>query len=147
MADADAIEAAARAAGVLVVCSPPNMIYPSRREARRLVEDGAVGQVALAKVRASHAGPAAMSWPLDPGAAAGGVRPRGDTGPALQHQRDRAGPAAGAVPGGHAGTRRAARRVGAARSRAPRRAAAARGPGPARGADRAPGRLPGRGTS
>lgn len=30
MADADAIEAAARAAGVLVVCSPPNMIYPSR---------------------------------------------------------------------------------------------------------------------
>jgi predicted dehydrogenase len=67
MADADAIEAAARAAGVLVVCSPPNMIYPSRQEARRLVAGGAVGQVALAKVRASHAGPAAMGWPLDPG--------------------------------------------------------------------------------
>jgi predicted dehydrogenase len=67
MADAATIEAAARAAGVLVVCSPPNMIYPSRREARRLVADGAVGRVALAKVRASHAGPAAMGWPLDPG--------------------------------------------------------------------------------
>jgi predicted dehydrogenase len=66
MADADAIAAAARAAGVLVVCSPPNMIYPSRQEARRLVAAGAVGQVALAKVRASHAGPAAMAWPLDP---------------------------------------------------------------------------------
>lgn len=66
MADADAIEAAARSAGVLVVCSPPNMIHPARREARRLVAAGAVGQVALAKVRASHAGPAAMSWPLDP---------------------------------------------------------------------------------
>ena len=66
MAGADAIAAAARAAGVLVVCSPPNMIYPSRQEARRLVAAGAVGRVALAKVRASHAGPAAMGWPLDP---------------------------------------------------------------------------------
>jgi predicted dehydrogenase len=65
-ADADAIEAAARTAGVLVVCSPPNMIYPSRQEARRLIAAGAIGQVALAKVRASHAGPAAMGWPLDP---------------------------------------------------------------------------------
>jgi predicted dehydrogenase len=66
MADADEIAAAARSAGVLVVCSPPNMIYPSRQEARRLVAAGAIGQVALAKVRASHAGPAAMGWPLDP---------------------------------------------------------------------------------
>ena len=66
MADADAMAAAARSACVLVVCAPPNMIYPSRQEARRLVGAGAVGQVALAKVRASHAGPAAMGWPLDP---------------------------------------------------------------------------------
>jgi predicted dehydrogenase len=67
MADAAAIEAAAQDAGVLVVCAPPNMIYPSRQEARRLVTAGAVGRVALAKVRSSHAGPAAMAWPLHPG--------------------------------------------------------------------------------
>ena len=66
MADADAIVAAASAASVLVVCAPPNMLYPSRREARRLVAAGEIGQVALGKVRSSHAGPAAMNWPLDP---------------------------------------------------------------------------------
>ncbi len=66
MADADAIAAAARSASVLVVCAPPNMLYPSRREARRLMAAGEIGQVALGKVRSSHAGPAAMSWPLDP---------------------------------------------------------------------------------
>jgi predicted dehydrogenase len=66
MADADAIVAAARSASVLVVCAPPNMLYPSRREARRLVAAGEIGQVALGKVRTSHAGPAAMGWPTDP---------------------------------------------------------------------------------
>jgi predicted dehydrogenase len=67
MADADAIADAASAASLQVVCAPPNMIYPSRREARRLVAAGEIGQVALAKVRSSHAGPAAMSWPSHPG--------------------------------------------------------------------------------
>jgi predicted dehydrogenase len=67
MAEADAIMTVAQDAGVLVVCAPPNMIYPTRQEARRLVAAGAVGRVALAKVRSSHAGPAAMGWPLHPG--------------------------------------------------------------------------------
>jgi predicted dehydrogenase len=66
MAQADEIAAAAGAAGLAVVCAPPNMIYPARQEARRLVASGAIGQPALAKVRSSHGGPAAMAWPLDP---------------------------------------------------------------------------------
>ena len=64
--DADAIIDAARRSGVVAVCSPPNMLYPSRREMRRLVRGGVIGRVAFARARASNAGPAAMGWPLDP---------------------------------------------------------------------------------
>ncbi|MEO3860011.1 Gfo/Idh/MocA family oxidoreductase [Acrocarpospora sp. B8E8] len=67
MADADAIIEAAREGGLKVVCSPPNMLYPTRIEAARLIREGRIGKVAFAKVRASHGGPASMmNWPTDP---------------------------------------------------------------------------------
>lgn len=67
MADADAIVAAAAEGGLHVVCSPPNMLYPTRAEARRLIRAGAIGKVAFARVRASHGGAASMmNWPTDP---------------------------------------------------------------------------------
>jgi predicted dehydrogenase len=64
--DANAIIDAARRSGVIAVCSPPNMLYPSRQEMRRLVRAGVVGRVAFARARASNPGPAAMGFPLDP---------------------------------------------------------------------------------
>jgi predicted dehydrogenase len=42
------------------------MLARQWREARRLVRDGAVGNVAFARVQSSHAGPAGMAWPADP---------------------------------------------------------------------------------
>lgn len=42
------------------------MLEPTRCETRRLIRAGAIGQVAFARVRSSHGGPAAMSWPSDP---------------------------------------------------------------------------------
>jgi predicted dehydrogenase len=67
MADADAIAQAAADGGLHVVCSPPNMLYPTRAEARRLIRAGTIGKVAFARVRASHGGPASMmNWPIDP---------------------------------------------------------------------------------
>ncbi|WP_329086154.1 MULTISPECIES: Gfo/Idh/MocA family protein [unclassified Streptosporangium] len=67
MADADAIIEAAEAGGLRVVCSPPNMLYPTRIEAARLIREGVIGKVAFAKIRASHGGPASMmNWPTDP---------------------------------------------------------------------------------
>ena len=50
----------------LVVCCPYDMLRPEWLEARRLVQAGAIGKVAFARVQSSHAGPAAMSWPADP---------------------------------------------------------------------------------
>ncbi|MFC6081213.1 Gfo/Idh/MocA family protein [Sphaerisporangium aureirubrum] len=67
MAEADAIIEAARAGDLRVVCSPPNMLYPTRIEAARLIREGVIGKVAFAKIRASHGGPASMmNWPTDP---------------------------------------------------------------------------------
>ncbi len=67
MEDADALIEMAAANGLKIVCSPPNMLYPSRIEAARLIREGVVGKVAFAKVRASHGGPASMmNWPTDP---------------------------------------------------------------------------------
>jgi predicted dehydrogenase len=64
--DATAIIDLAKARGLTIVCSPPQMLYPSRREARRLIRDGAIGRVAFARVRSSMSGPAARAWPTDP---------------------------------------------------------------------------------
>lgn len=66
MADADRICQLAGERGLTVVCAPPNMLYPDRALARRLVGQGAIGKVCFARVRASHGGPAAGDWPLDP---------------------------------------------------------------------------------
>lgn len=64
--DADAIIAAARARSLLIVAAPPWMIDPRRVFARDLIWQGAIGTVAFARSRSSHAGPAAMGWPADP---------------------------------------------------------------------------------
>jgi predicted dehydrogenase len=64
--DADAILEIASRQDLAVVVSPPNMLYPTRSEARRLVAAGVVGKVAFARVRASHGGPASGAWPTDP---------------------------------------------------------------------------------
>jgi predicted dehydrogenase len=68
MEDADAIVETAAAQGLTVVCSPPDALFPAYAEARRLVAEGAIGKVAFARVRSSHAGPAGSlsGWPLDP---------------------------------------------------------------------------------
>ena len=66
LAEADALIELAGARDRLIVCSPPNMLEPTRRETRRLIKEGAIGQVAFARVRSSHGGPAAMAWPADP---------------------------------------------------------------------------------
>jgi predicted dehydrogenase len=66
MEDADAIVELAAAKGLTVVCSPPNMLYPTRSEARRLIGEGVIGKVAFARVRTSHGGPASGAWPMDP---------------------------------------------------------------------------------
>ncbi|MBV9546514.1 MAG: Gfo/Idh/MocA family oxidoreductase, partial [Chloroflexi bacterium] len=52
--------------GLRVVCCPYDMLRPEWLEARKLVQSGALGKVAFARVQSSHAGPAAMSWPADP---------------------------------------------------------------------------------
>lgn len=64
--DAGKILTSAEDAGLVVVCSPPTMIMPTRIEARRLVRSGAIGRVCFARVRGSHQGPAARNWPADP---------------------------------------------------------------------------------
>ncbi len=68
MDEADAIVETAAAQGLTIVCSPPDALFPAYDEARRLVADGAIGKVAFARVRSSHAGPAGSlsGWPLDP---------------------------------------------------------------------------------
>src|SRR5262245_6239451 len=66
MAEADAIIELAEERRLTVVVAPPNMLYPNRQLARELVQEGAIGKVAFARVRSSHGGPAAGNWPLDP---------------------------------------------------------------------------------
>lgn len=66
MEDADAIVELARAKGLTVICAPPNMLYPTHREVKRLIADGAIGKICFARVRSSHGGPASGAWPMDP---------------------------------------------------------------------------------
>lgn len=66
MEEADALIEMANAKGLKYVVAPPNMLQPTRVEAKRLVESGAIGQPCFARVRSSHGGPAAGAWPLDP---------------------------------------------------------------------------------
>jgi predicted dehydrogenase len=48
------------------VVAPPNMLQQNRIDAKRIIDEGAIGQVCFARVRSSHGGPAATNWPLDP---------------------------------------------------------------------------------
>ncbi|SDS44977.1 Gfo/Idh/MocA family protein [Jiangella sp. DSM 45060] len=66
MDDANAIVQLAEEQGLTVVVSPPNMLYPSRSEARKLIRDGVIGRVAFARARPSGAGPAAGAPWRDP---------------------------------------------------------------------------------
>ncbi|MGN6483564.1 MAG: Gfo/Idh/MocA family protein [Thermomicrobiales bacterium] len=64
--EADELIALAQAKGLTYVVAPPNQILQNRSDARKLVKEGAIGQIAFARVRSSHGGPAAGAWPLDP---------------------------------------------------------------------------------
>ena len=64
--EADRIIATAAERSLRVIAAPPWMLDPRRTAARSLIRQGAVGRVAFARSRSSHAGPADMSWPADP---------------------------------------------------------------------------------
>lgn len=66
VAESDAMMALAADREVMIVASPPRMLDPARRLAADLIRSGAVGEVAFARIRSSHAGPAARAWPTDP---------------------------------------------------------------------------------
>ncbi len=66
MEEADELIALANAKNLKYVVAPPNMLHSNRIEARRLIQEGAIGQPCFARVRASHGGPASGNWPLDP---------------------------------------------------------------------------------
>ncbi len=66
MREADDLIAKAKQHGVQILSAPVDMLRSEWIEARRLVQSGALGKVAFARVQSSHAGPAAMSWPADP---------------------------------------------------------------------------------
>lgn len=64
--EADEICEVAQARGLLVVCAPDDMLKREWSEAKRLLREGAIGQVAFARLQSSQSGPAARSWPSDP---------------------------------------------------------------------------------
>jgi predicted dehydrogenase len=66
MREADELIAKSKQQGVQILTAPVDMLRSEWIEARRLVQSGALGKVAFARVQSSHAGPAAMSWPADP---------------------------------------------------------------------------------
>ncbi|WP_189930184.1 Gfo/Idh/MocA family protein [Streptomyces sulfonofaciens] len=68
MAEADALIELAGERGLTIVCAPPDLLHEPYERAARLVREGAVGKVAFARVRSSHAGPGGgpNGWPSDP---------------------------------------------------------------------------------
>lgn len=52
--------------GCTYVCAPIMALLPQQRAIRRLIDAGAIGQVAFARVRSSHGGPASWAFPTDP---------------------------------------------------------------------------------
>jgi predicted dehydrogenase len=66
LAQAGELIEAAEQGGLLIVCAPMDVLKREWREARRLIDAGAIGKVAFARVQSSHGGPAAMAWPADP---------------------------------------------------------------------------------
>jgi predicted dehydrogenase len=66
LAEADELLDLADRAGLYVVAAPADMVASEWARARDLVARGAIGKVAFARVQSSHAGAAALSWPVDP---------------------------------------------------------------------------------
>jgi predicted dehydrogenase len=66
VAEADHLIELAEHQGVLMVCAPFNALDPTTVLVRDAVSGGRIGQPAFARVRSSHAGPAAQAWPCDP---------------------------------------------------------------------------------
>jgi predicted dehydrogenase len=66
LAEADALVETARRNNLIFVCAPALAILPVQLEIRRLLDAGTIGQVAFARVRSSHGGPAAGAFPTDP---------------------------------------------------------------------------------
>ncbi len=64
--EADDLIGLAESRELVFVCAPPDMLAPYISESRRLVDEGAIGRVAFARVRSSHGGPASGWWPTDP---------------------------------------------------------------------------------
>lgn len=66
MEEADLLIELANTKRLKVVVAPPDMLYQNYVDARRLLDEGAIGQPCFARVRGSNAGPASGAWPLDP---------------------------------------------------------------------------------
>jgi predicted dehydrogenase len=66
LAQADELIEAADRAGLLIICAPMDILKREWAQARRLIDAGAIGKVAFARVQSSHGGPAAYAWPADP---------------------------------------------------------------------------------
>ena len=64
--EADELVALARERGLTFVCAPVVALLPHHLEIRRLIDAGAIGKVAFARVRSSHGGPASWAFPTDP---------------------------------------------------------------------------------
>lgn len=66
VADADLLVETARQNNLTFVCAPIVAILPIDIEIRKLLDSGAIGKVAFARVRSSHGGPASWAFPTDP---------------------------------------------------------------------------------
>lgn len=66
VAEADELLDIADRIGLIVISAPADMLASEWARARELVARGAIGKVAFARVQASHAGAAGLSWPVDP---------------------------------------------------------------------------------
>ena len=66
LAEADRLLDVAERRGLLVVAAPADMLANEWIQARELVAANAIGKVAFARVQSSHAGAAAMAWPVNP---------------------------------------------------------------------------------
>jgi predicted dehydrogenase len=64
--EADELVELAQRRNLTLVCAPVVAMLPTHQEVRRLLDAGAIGKVAFAKVRSSHGGPASWAFPTDP---------------------------------------------------------------------------------
>lgn len=66
LSEADELLDLADRRNLYIVAAPADMLASEWVRARDLVARGALGKVAFARVQSSHAGAAALSWPVDP---------------------------------------------------------------------------------